>query len=50
MIAEFISLNVLDVPRWGVAATCATVLVAITFGLLALLSRFVGLERAFGAK
>lgn len=50
MIAEFIGRAVLDVPQWGVAAACATLLLAITFALMALLARIADLRTVFGGR
>jgi putative spermidine/putrescine transport system permease protein len=50
MIAEFISLNVLDLPRWGVATSCAAVLLAATLLLLAALSRLGNIEKMLGGR
>lgn len=40
MIAQYITTQILVLPRWGVGAMLATVLVAVTIILLAILSRF----------
>ena len=40
MIAQYITTQILVLPRWGVGAMLATVLVAVTIVLLLLLSRF----------
>jgi len=40
MIAQYITTQILVLPRWGVGAMLATVLVVVTIALLLLLSRF----------
>jgi putative spermidine/putrescine transport system permease protein len=50
MIAEFIGRAVLDVPQWGVAAACATLLLAVTFALMAALARIADLRTVFGGR
>ena len=50
MISEFISVQILDLVRWGVGAMLATTLVATIFLALALLARVVDLGKLFGAK
>jgi putative spermidine/putrescine transport system permease protein len=50
MISEFISVQILDLVRWGVGAMLATTLVATIFIALALLARVVDLGKLFGAK
>ncbi|MDB5370379.1 MAG: transporter permease [Roseomonas sp.] len=49
MIAEYISVQILDVVQWGVGTMLATTLIVFIFALLALLSRVVDLRRLFGA-
>lgn len=50
MIAEYISRNILELPRWGVASTCAVVLLVVTFALLALLGRIANIRQIFGGR
>jgi len=49
MIAQYISIQILEVLRWGLGAMMATVLMAIVLALIALLARLVDLRRLFGA-
>ena len=49
MIAEYISLQILDLLRWGLGTMLASTLVLFIFLLLAALARFVDLKRLFGA-
>ncbi|MFO1059932.1 MAG: ABC transporter permease [Dongiaceae bacterium] len=50
MVAEYVSVEVLVTLRWGTAAMLATLLVAIVFVLLFVLSRFMKASTAFGAR
>jgi putative spermidine/putrescine transport system permease protein len=50
MIAEYISIQILDVVRWGIGTMLATTLVGAIFLMLAALSRVVDLRHVFGAK
>ena len=50
MIAEYISVQVLDTLNWGGGAILATTLLVAVIGLLALLSRVTNLSKAFGVK
>jgi putative spermidine/putrescine transport system permease protein len=49
MIAEYISVQILDVVQWGIGTMLATTLILFIFALLAVLSRVVNLRRLFGA-
>ncbi len=49
MVAEFISLQILDLLRWGLGTMLASTLVLFIFLLLAALARVVDLKRLFGA-
>ncbi len=49
MIAQYISIQILDVVRWGLGAMLATVLMATVLGLMALLARILDFRRLFGA-
>jgi putative spermidine/putrescine transport system permease protein len=49
MIAEYISVQILDVVQWGIGTMLATTLILFIFALLAILSRVVDLRRLFGA-
>ena len=49
MIAQYISIQILDLIRWGLGAMMATVLTAVVLALMALLARLVDLRRLFGA-
>ncbi|MGE0718356.1 MAG: ABC transporter permease [Alphaproteobacteria bacterium] len=49
MVAEYISLQILDLLRWGLGTMLATSLVIFIFLLLAALARVVDLKRLFGA-
>ncbi len=50
MVAEYISVQILDVLRWGTGTMLATTLVLVILGLLAALSRVVNLRQLFGAR
>ncbi len=50
MVAEYVSVQILQLSRWGVAAMMATVLLVAVLLLLATLDRFVNLRVLFGAK
>lgn len=50
MIAEYISRNILELPRWGVASMCAVVLLVVTFALLMLLGRIANVRQIFGGR
>ena len=50
MVAEYISIQILEVLRWGIGTMLATTLVAAIFLLLAALSRVVDLRQLFGAR
>jgi putative spermidine/putrescine transport system permease protein len=50
MIAEYVSVQILQTVRWGVGSMLAVVLVAIVFLLLWVMSRFVDLRALYGAK
>jgi len=49
MIAQYISIQILDLVRWGLGAMMATVLMAAVLTLMALLARIVDFRRLFGA-
>ncbi|BBK42972.1 ABC transporter permease [Allostella vacuolata] len=49
MIAEYISLQILDLLRWGLGTMLASTMVLFIFVLLAALARVVDLKRLFGA-
>jgi putative spermidine/putrescine transport system permease protein len=49
MVAEWISLQILDLIRWGLGTMMATVLVLVILLTLAVFSRFADLRRMFGA-
>jgi putative spermidine/putrescine transport system permease protein len=48
MVAEWISLQILDLIRWGLGAMMATMLVVTILATLAVFSRAVDLRRVFG--
>ncbi|HUI16930.1 MAG TPA: ABC transporter permease [Alphaproteobacteria bacterium] len=48
MIAQYISIQILEVVRWGIGAMMATVLMAAVLALMALLARIVDFRRLFG--
>jgi putative spermidine/putrescine transport system permease protein len=48
MVAEWISLQILDLIRWGLGTMMATVLVVAIIATLAIFSRIVDLRRIFG--
>ncbi len=50
MVAEYISIQILEVLRWGTGTMLATTLVLGIFLMLAALSRVVDLRQLFGAK
>jgi putative spermidine/putrescine transport system permease protein len=49
MVAEWISLQILDLLRWGLGTMMATVLVVAILATLAIFSRIVDLRRLFGS-
>lgn len=49
MIAEYIGFQITQTLRWGLATMLATTLLVTVLLLIALMSRFVGLRRLFGA-
>ena len=49
MVAEWISLQILDLIRWGLGTMMATMLVAAILVTLLVFSRIVDLRRIFGA-
>ena len=50
MIAEYVSVQILQTVRWGIGSMLAVVLLAWVFASLGLVSRFVNLRLMFGAK
>ncbi len=50
MVAEYISVQILQVLRWGTGTMLATTLVLVIFALLAALSRVMNLRQLFGAR
>ena len=50
MLAEYISIQIQDLLRWGLAATLAVLLLVSVFFILAAMSRFANLRILFGAK
>ena len=50
MIAEYVSVQVLPTPRWGIATMMASTLLLIVLLLLALMSRLIDLRQLFGAR
>ena len=50
MIAEYISVQILDALNWGVGSMLAGALLLAVIAILALLSRFANLREVFGAK
>jgi putative spermidine/putrescine transport system permease protein len=50
MIAEYISVQILDALNWGTGAMLATTLLLAVVAILAVVSRFANLRAAFGAK
>lgn len=50
MLAEYISIQIQELLRWGLAATLAALLLASVFAILAIVSRFVGLRELYGAR
>ena len=48
MVAEWISLQILDLIRWGLGTMMATILVLTILVTLAIFSRLVNLKRVFG--
>lgn len=50
MLAEYISIQIQDLLRWGLAATLAALLLVSVFFILAAMSRFINLRALFGAK
>lgn len=49
MVAEWISLQILDLIRWGLGTMMATMLIVAILATLAVFSRIVDLRRMFGA-
>jgi putative spermidine/putrescine transport system permease protein len=50
MVAEYVSVQILQTIRWGVGSMLAVTLLLIVLGLLAVMSRVVDLRALFGAK
>ncbi|MGH8432753.1 MAG: ABC transporter permease, partial [Solimonas sp.] len=50
MIAEYISVQILDALNWGTGSMLATALLVAVLVILAVLSRFANLREVFGAK
>jgi len=50
MIAEYVSVQVLITLQWGTASMLATLLLIGVFALLFVLSRFMKVSQAFGAR
>lgn len=50
MIAEYISVQILDALNWGTGSMLATTLLVAVLVILAVLSRFANLREVFGAK
>lgn len=50
MIAEYVSVQILQTIRWGIGAMLAVTLLLIVLALLAVMSRIVDLRSLFGAK
>ncbi|MEX2296299.1 MAG: ABC transporter permease [Dongiaceae bacterium] len=50
MVAEYISVQILQTIRWGIGSMLAVTLLLIVLGLLAVMSRVVDLRSMFGAK
>ena len=50
LITEYISVQIVELLRWGTGTMLATMLVVIVFSLLGLLARVVDLRQVFGAK
>jgi putative spermidine/putrescine transport system permease protein len=50
MVAEYISVQILQTIRWGIGSMLAVTLLFIVLTLLAVMSRVVDLRSMFGAK
>jgi putative spermidine/putrescine transport system permease protein len=50
MVAEYVSVQALITLQWGTASMLATVVLIGVFGLLFILSRFMRVSEAFGAR
>ena len=50
MISEYISIQILELLRWGLAAMLSTTLLACTFLVLGVAARFIDLRTVFGAR
>lgn len=50
MIAEYVSVQIMQTVRWGVGTMMATVLLLAVVGLIAAMSRVVDLRQLFGAR
>jgi putative spermidine/putrescine transport system permease protein len=50
MIADYVSIQILQTVRWGVGSMLAVVLLLMVFLLLAIMSRVIDLRAMFGAK
>jgi len=50
MIAEYVSIQIMQLVRWGIGTMMASVLLLATVALLAVMSRLVDIRQLFGAK
>jgi putative spermidine/putrescine transport system permease protein len=50
LITEYISVQIVELLRWGTGTMLATMLIVIVFALFGLLARVVDLRQVFGAK
>ena len=50
MLAEYISIEIQELLRWGLASTLGTLLLVSVFFILAVMSRFIDLRALFGAR
>jgi putative spermidine/putrescine transport system permease protein len=49
MLSEYVSINILQTPRWGLASALSILLLLATLALIWLMSRVVNLRRMLGA-
>jgi len=50
LIAEYISVNVVETLRWGLASALAVSMLIIVFALIMLMNRIVGFQKMYAAK
>jgi putative spermidine/putrescine transport system permease protein len=50
MMAEYISVNVVETLRWGLASALAVSMLIIVFGLIVLMNRIIGFNQLYAVK